>query len=85
MEDLCSQGKDPQRWRMLYRAAFSETDMQMLPERIQMAQRAIVLRTWELFTAPGDNIEEEETIDDALYTLRALRHSVEQRGTGERA
>ena len=78
MEYLSSQPTSAQNWRALYKAAFSETDLQMLPERIQQAQRAIILRTRELFTTPGDNVEEEETIDDALYTLRALRHRLEQ-------
>jgi hypothetical protein len=82
VEDSSSQSTSAQSWRTLYKAAFSETNMQMLPERIQQAQRAIVLRTRELFTTPGDNVEEEETIDDALYTLRALRHRLEQHLTG---
>jgi hypothetical protein len=36
---------------------------------------ALVLRAPELFDAPGDHIEEESVIDDAMYALRALRRS----------
>jgi hypothetical protein len=37
---------------------------------------ALVLRALDLFHAPGDHIEEESEIDDAMYALRALRTSV---------
>jgi hypothetical protein len=37
---------------------------------------ALVLRALDLFHAPGDHIEEESEIDDAMYALRALCTSV---------
>lgn len=38
---------------------------------------ALVLRALDLFHAPGDHIEEESEIDDAMYALRALRTSIQ--------
>lgn len=60
-------------WRDLYLAALMEADKDQTPARIVDAERAIVDRARELFKASGDNIEEEEALDDALYALRALK------------
>jgi hypothetical protein len=60
-------------WRALYSAAMLEDDKQKVPSLITEAERAIVHRARELFNLAGDNIEEEENLDDALYALRALR------------
>jgi hypothetical protein len=60
-------------WKRLYTAALFEVDGAKLPERIAQAETALVLRARELFHAPGDNIEEEQALDDAMYALRALR------------
>ncbi|MFY9676345.1 MAG: hypothetical protein WCB53_15945 [Terriglobales bacterium] len=62
-------------WRSLYNAALFEVDGSKLPERIAQAEAALVLRARELFYAAGDNIEEEEALDDAMYALRALRNT----------
>jgi hypothetical protein len=62
-----------QNWRALYRAVLFERDRQRLPERIAEAERVLIRRAWELLTISGYNIEEEEAVDDALHTLRALR------------
>jgi hypothetical protein len=59
-------------WRDLYVAALLESDEQKIPALITQAERAIVDRARVLFGASGDNIEEEEALDDALYALRAL-------------
>ena len=59
-------------WKELYVAALLEGDRAKIPTLITEAERAIVLRARELFSAAGDNIEEEEELDDALYALRAL-------------
>lgn len=61
-------------WRELYSAALFETDYAVLPERIAEAERAVVRRARELAHASGDHIEEQESMDDAMYTLRALRN-----------
>lgn len=59
-------------WKDLYVAALLESDEQKIPALITEAERAIVDRARVLFVATGDNIEEEEALDDALYALRAL-------------
>jgi hypothetical protein len=66
---------DPRPWRHLYTAALFELDSTKLPARIAEAEAALIVRARELFHAPGDNIEEEEALDDAMYALRALRSS----------
>jgi hypothetical protein len=62
-------------WRDLYRAALIETDTARLSERIAAAEWALVLRARELFHTPGDHIEEQSAIDDAMYALQALRNT----------
>jgi len=60
-------------WRDLYVAALLEMNKDKLPDRIAEAETAIVQRARERFNAAGDNIQEEENLDDALYALRALK------------
>jgi hypothetical protein len=62
-------------WKSLYTAALFEIDSSKLPERIAQAEAALIVRARELFHASGDNIEEEEALDDAMYALRALRNT----------
>ena len=62
-------------WRDLYKAALFEVDNARLPERIAQAEKALALRARELFYAAGDNIEEGEALDDAIYALHALRNT----------
>jgi hypothetical protein len=62
-------------WRRLYVSALFESDSAKLPQRIADAEQALVLRARELFHATGDNIEEEEALDNALYSLNALRNA----------
>jgi len=61
-----------QNWRAMYTTALFESDWQRLPERIAEAERVLVRRAGELLKTSGDNIEEEQAVDDALYRLRAL-------------
>ena len=68
-----SQSHALREWKRLYTAALFEVDAAKLPERITQAETALVLRARELFHAPGDNIEEAEALDDAMYALQALR------------
>jgi|HubBroStandDraft_1064217.scaffolds.fasta_scaffold1982771_1 hypothetical protein len=62
-----------QPWRELYTAALFETDQTRIPQRIGDAEKAIVARAQELFSASSDTIEEDQALDDALYALRALQ------------
>ena len=71
---------DSRYWRQLYRAALSESDKSKLPERIAEAEKAVVLRAWELFQAAGDNGEETEALDDVMYALHAFRSNYQNLG-----
>jgi hypothetical protein len=66
-------------WRELYTAALFETDRNRIPDRISAAEKAIVVRARELFSAPADTIEEDQALDDALYALHALQNCLEYR------
>jgi hypothetical protein len=68
-------------WKELYVAALLEGDRAKIPALITEAERAIVSRARELFNAAGDNIDEEEGLDDALYALRALRSCLDARNS----
>ena len=63
-------------WHVLYQAALFENDRNKVQERINEAERAILSRMKELFSATSDHIEEDVVLDDALYALRALRSCV---------
>ncbi len=62
-------------WRDLYKAALFEVDKTRVPDRIAQAEEALALRARELFHLAGDNIEEGEALDDAMYALHALRNT----------
>jgi hypothetical protein len=65
-----SRAKD---WKELYLAALLEGDRNRVPALIVEAERAIVRRARELFQAGGDNIDEAQGLEDALYALHALK------------
>jgi hypothetical protein len=71
-----SEGTD---WRALYRSALLELDTSNLPQRIAEAEHALVGRAKELFHEGGDNGEETEELDDAMYALQALRSTLKWR------
>jgi len=60
----------------LYTAALFESDRKKVPHLILMAEPEIVQRARTLFAAAGDNSDEEEALDDALYMLRALKNCI---------
>jgi hypothetical protein len=66
-----------QPWRELYTAALFETDRDRIPTRIAEAEKAIIARSRELFSAGSDTIEEDQALDDALYALKALQSCFE--------
>jgi hypothetical protein len=74
-------GVDVHSWKDLYRAAICESDVHKLPDRITDAETALVTRARELFYASGDKTEEEESLDDALCILHALRSSLKRSST----
>jgi hypothetical protein len=67
-------------WRDLYVTALMEGDNHRMSARITNAERVMLDRAKELFQASGDNIQEEEALDDALYALRALKTCLEIHG-----
>ena len=71
-----SAGNSCMAWHSLYQAALFETDRSKIPERIDLAEKAILERVKELFVANTDHIQEDQILDDALYALRALRNCV---------
>ena len=75
-----SESLDSRAWRGLYRAALFEIDEIKLPERIAKAEKAIALRARDLFHMAGDNIEEGQALDDAMYALHALRNRPQTNG-----
>jgi hypothetical protein len=60
-------------WREFYNSALLELDPVKLPTRIADAEQVLIQRTRELFEKPGDHIEEEQALDDAMYALQGLR------------
>lgn len=67
------QSSEPREWKELYVAALLEGDKDKMPLLILQAEQAMVRRARELFKDEGNNIEEGETLDEALYALRALK------------
>ena len=59
-------------WRSLYLTALFETDKSRLPGRILRAERALMIREHQLFTAPTGN-DERAVVINALNSLHALR------------
>jgi hypothetical protein len=66
-------------WPQLYKAALFELDANKVSDRIAETETALVTRARELFHAAGDNIEEEQAVDDAMYALHALRSALKCR------
>src|SRR5438874_2735313 len=72
---------DRDAWRELYKTALFEPDANKLNQHILRAESAIVLRARQLFGQPGDHIEEEHDLDDALYALQALKSCAHSRAS----
>ncbi len=81
MNTAVCKSMDARAWKDVYQAAICESDVKKLPDRIADAETALVMRARELFYASGDRIEEEESLDDAMCILHALRSSLKQRPT----
>jgi hypothetical protein len=63
-------------WKSLYRAAILETNKNALKRKVSEAEQAVLARGRELFYTGGTR-EEQESLEDALYALRAFRSSWE--------
>jgi hypothetical protein len=75
------QGLYTQSWKELYEAAMCELDVNKLPQRISEAESA-VMRARELSCASGEGFDEQESLDDAMCVLNALRGSLKRRPSG---
>ncbi len=65
------------RWKVLYRAAIFAA-RPANESRIDEAQQAIIARARELYSQSGTEVDaERESLEDALYALRALRSVVQ--------
>ena len=56
-----------------------EDDPHKIADRILRAERMLIQRARELFTKSNDKIEERQAVEHALYTLSALRDSLDSR------
>jgi hypothetical protein len=74
MNTASAKSLDSGAWRGLYTTALFELDKTKLPDRITQAEKALAIRARALFYTAGDNIEEGEALDDAMYALHALRN-----------
>jgi hypothetical protein len=72
-------------WPQLYKAALVELDANKVSDRIAEAETALVTRARELFRSAGDNIEEEQAVDDAMYALHALRSTLKSRPNAKKS
>lgn len=79
MNTATCKGLYTQSWKDLYQAAMRESDVNKLPERIADAEAALVMRARDLFYTSGDRFGEEESLDDAMCVLNALRSSLKRR------
>jgi len=80
MSTAPSESLKSKEWKDLYVAALLEGNAERVPALIADAERAIVQRAHELFSASGDHVQEEEALDDALYALHALKSCIEIHG-----
>ncbi len=76
---------DKRVWRQFYKAALFELDANKVSDRIAEAETALVTRARELFHAAGDNIEEKQAVDDAMYVLHAPRSAFKCRPNAKNA
>ncbi len=67
-------------WKTLYRAAILETNKNVIKQKVSAAELAVLARERELFYGGGTR-EEQESLDDALYALRAFRTAWEHTET----
>jgi hypothetical protein len=66
------------RWKAAYRAAILEPNRYTIPQRVSEAEEEICARARELSQHSGAEVEiERDALDQALDSLRALRHAAE--------
>jgi len=70
---------ETQSWKDLYQAAICESNLDKLPGRIGDAEAALVIPARELYYAVDDELEEKQSLEDAMCILHALRRSLKRR------
>lgn len=58
-------------WRELYRSAIHESNRELLPGKLAVAEKAMLARGRQLLHSR--KIEELETLDECLYALKAYK------------
>ena len=71
-------------WKTLYRAAILETNRNVVLQQVWRAEQAVLARGRELFYNGGTH-DEQESLEDALYALRAYKTAWEHAETAEAA
>jgi hypothetical protein len=69
-------------WQDLYRAALCESDRTEIISRIASAEQRIAARERELFNDRNPNITERNALNVALFSLQALKSSLNWRIRG---
>jgi hypothetical protein len=70
----------PYEWRTKSRKAILETDPSAIKQELADAEDVVVARVRELFHGAGEDVElERDALDDAMYALRSLKHTFEQK------
>ena len=78
MLNFCFFPANARRWKAAYKAAIVEPNKYTIPSAVFEAEKAILARTQELSAQSGVEAEIEKiALDDALHSLRALRHAAE--------
>jgi hypothetical protein len=78
MLNFCSFPPNARPWKAAYKAAIVEANKYTIPTAVFEAEKAILTRSRELSGQSGVAAEIEKiALDDALYSLRALRHAAE--------
>lgn len=76
--------RDNRDWKTLYRAAILETNRNVIPQKVSKAEQAVLARSRELFYDGGTH-DEQESLEDALYALRAYKNAWEHTEAAEAA
>lgn len=72
-----SRSPDRAKWQALYWAVLQQLENKDLAEKIRLAEQAILQRERELGQSGRDHIDEQVVLEDARYTLAAIRRTCE--------
>jgi hypothetical protein len=78
MNAAAGRALETQPWKDLFQVAICESNVDKLPERIDDAEAALVIRERQLYYTAEDDFEEKESLDDAMCILHSLRRSLKR-------